>query len=138
MAEVAPDLTLAGFRIVRLADARKQEKLHVEKLERAENDEIRRLLPLRARRIHVSDAGRPFARAIEVNARHLALCARFEIRIAQQHRQDCGLRSGLGIVRAAKPFAKAAKCALAELDAERIGIGLREGSGRLWKRLVTH
>ena len=77
------------------------------------------------------------AGAVEIDARDFALGARLEIRLAQQHRQDRRLRAGLGIIGAAEPFAEAAKGALAERDAERIGVGLRQISRRLRKRLVA-
>ena len=137
MGEIAADLALAGLRIVGRADARQQQKLDVEKLERAQQHEIGRLLPFVARCIHIGDAGRPFAGAVEIDAHHFALGARLEIRFAQQHRQDRRLRARLGIIGAAEPFAEAAKGALAELDAERIGVGLREIARRLRKRLVA-
>ena len=47
------------------------------------------------------------------------------------------MRRGLGIIGAAEPFAEAAKGALAELDAERVGVGLRQISGRLRIRLIA-
>ncbi len=63
--------------------------------------------------------------------------ARLEIRFAHQHRQDRRLRAGFGIIGAAEPFAEAAIGALAERDAERVGIGLRQIAGGLRKRLVA-
>src|SRR5262249_42057763 len=80
---------------------------------------------------------RALARAVEVDARDLAVGTRLEIRLAQQRRQDGGLRARLGIVGAAEPFAEAAEGALAELDAERVGVGLREVARRLRERLVA-
>jgi hypothetical protein len=59
--EISADLALAGLRIVRRADPGKQQKLHVEKLKRAQQHHVRRLFPLFARRIHIGDASRSFA-----------------------------------------------------------------------------
>ena len=104
---------------------------------RAQQDEIGRLLEFLARRIHIGDAGRRLARPVEIDAGDFAFGARLEIRFAHQHRQDRGLRTGLGIIGAAEPFAEAAIGALPERDAERIGVGLRKISGRLREWLVA-
>jgi hypothetical protein len=131
MGEIAADLSLAGLRVVGRADARQQQELDVEKLERAQQHDVGRLFPFFARRIHVADAGGPLAGAVEIDAHHLALGAGLEIRLAQQRRQNGRLRARLGIIGAAEPFAEAAKGALPEPDAERIGVSLREISRRL-------
>jgi len=49
MGEIAADLALPGLRIVGRPDTRQQQKLHIEKLERAEQHDVGRLLPLVAR-----------------------------------------------------------------------------------------
>ena len=67
MREVAPDLALAGLRIVRRADARQQKQLHVEQRERAKEHKIGRLLEFFAGRIHISHAGCALAGIIEID-----------------------------------------------------------------------
>ena len=49
MCEIAADLALPGLWIVERADARQQQKLHIEKLERAQQHDVGRLFPFFAR-----------------------------------------------------------------------------------------
>ncbi len=135
--EVAADVARAGLRIVGLADPGEQQKLDVEQLKCAQEDEVGRLLPFLAGGVDEGDAGRALAAAVEVDARDLAFGARREVRLAHQRRQNRGLRARLRIVGAAEPFAEAAIGALPELDAERVGVGLRQVAGGLRKRLVA-
>ena len=137
MGEIAADDAGIGDGVVGLADAREQQKLHVEDGIGRQDHEIGRLLPLVAVGIDKGDAGRALARCIEIDARHLAVVARREIRLAQQHRQDRGLRRCLGVIAAAEPFAEAAIGAGAEPHAERILVGARHVARRLRKRLVA-
>ena len=122
--EITPDLALAGPRIIRRANSGQQQQLDVKELERAQKHEIGGLLAFLARRIHIGHTGGPFAGAIQIDAHDFTLGTRLEIRIAKQHRQNRRLRRSLRIIGAAEPFAEAAKCALPERHAERIGVGL--------------
>ena len=135
--EVAADHALVGDRVVRLADARQQQQLHVEERKARQDHEIGRLLPFLAAGVDEGDAGGALAGAVEVDPGHLAIVARGEIRLAHQHRQDRRLRARLRIVAAAEPFAEAAIGARPQRHAERIGVGLRQVAGRLRKRLVA-
>ena len=123
-----------GDGVVGLADLRQQQELHVEHRIGRENHELRRLLPFFAAGVHERHPRRPLAGGVEVDAHHLRIGPKSEIRLAQEHRQDRRLRTRLGIVGAAEPFAEAAIAAGAHPDAERIDIrpreiarGLREG-----------
>ena len=102
-----------------------------------QDDEIGGLFPFVAVGIDKGDAGRALARGIEIDPRDFAVVARREIRLAQQRRQDRGLRRGFRIVAAAEPFAEAAEGAGTHANAERILIRTRHVAGRLRKRLVA-
>src|SRR6185312_17390842 len=84
------------------------------------------LLPDIALRIDISDAGGALARAVEIDARDLAERARLEVRPAHEHGKQRRLRTGLRVVAAAEPLAKAAIGAGPERDAKRVRISLRE------------
>ena len=134
---VAPDRALAGARIVRAADAREQQHAHIVEREGADQNDLRRLLPFRARAVHIGHAGGALARGVEIDLQHFAFGPRLEIRFAHQHRQHRGLRAGLRIVGAAEPLAEAAIGALPHIDAERVGIGARQVRRRLRERMIA-
>jgi hypothetical protein len=134
---IAADHAAVGHRIIGLADLRQQQKLDVEHRVGRQDHQVGRLFELLAACIDEGHAGRTLAGPVRVDPQHLGIVARREVRFAHQHRQDRRLRTGLGIVAAAEPLAEAAIGARAHAQAERIGIGGREISRRLRKRLVA-
>jgi hypothetical protein len=136
--EIPADHSLTGGRIIRLADAREQQELHIEHLESAEKDHLGRLLPLAALRIDIGDAGRPLAAIVEINPRDLRFGARLEIRSPHQHRQKRRLWARFRVVAATEALAETAIGARPEGYAERVGVSLGQIAGRLRKRVVAH
>ena len=134
---VAADHALPGLRVVGLADSRQQHQPHIEQRESADQHDIGGLLPFLARRIDIGDAGGALAGRIQIDLGHFGFGLRAEIGKAQQCRQHAGLRARLGIIAAAEALAESAIGALAELDAERIGIGLAQIRRGLRKRPVA-
>ena len=135
--EVAAYHAGIGCGIVRLADLRQQQKLHVEQRESRQDHQIGGLFPFHAAAIHEGDAGGALAGAVGIDLGDFRIVARGEIRFAHQHRQDRGLRAGLGIVGAAEPLAIAAIGARPHPHAKRIGIGLRQIPRGLRERFVA-
>ena len=109
-----------AFGIVGLADARQQQKLHVEDGKGGQDHQIGGLFPFIAVGIDERDAGSALAEGIDIDPRHLAVVARRKIRLAQQRRQDRGLRRRFGVIAAAEPFAESAKGAGSQPHAKRI------------------
>ncbi|MCY1375577.1 hypothetical protein D9M69_630030 [compost metagenome] len=71
--EVLPHHTLAGTRVVGLADAGEQQQAHVVELEGAEDHQARRLHDLAALGVDVGHAGGFLAVAVEVDLEHVAV-----------------------------------------------------------------
>ena len=82
MGEIAADHAGIGAGIVGLANARQQQKLHVEDGVGGQDHEIGGLFPFVAAGIDKGDAGRALARSVEIDPRDLAVVARRKIRLA--------------------------------------------------------
>ena len=126
---IATDHAAPRRGVIRRADLRQQQQVHVVLGERAQHHHAGGLFDLVAIHIHIGDAGGALAGVVGVDPGDVAARAVAEIGLLQQHRQDRGLRAGLGIVAAAEPLAVTAIRALAHLHAQRVAIRFR-GIGR--------
>ncbi len=134
---IAPHHPLPALRVVRFADARQQHQLRIGEGIGAEDHQIGRLLIFLAGVIDISGADHLGLAVVEIELQHRRAGLQGEVRLLHQHRQDGGLRRGLGVIAAAELLAEAAIGARAQLQPERIGVGLRHVGRRLRERLVA-
>src|SRR6185312_7232849 len=116
-----------------LADTRDEHQVDVVQLVSGQSDDLGGLEILRAGRVDVSDSGSMPTVRSALDLEHLGLGAQLEIGFGQDVRDQSRLRRSLGIIAAAELFAKAAEGAFAELQAKRVGVGLREIAGGVRK-----
>src|SRR5262249_49810352 len=114
-----------------------QQELHVKERIRREDHEVGRLFGFLSAGVDEGDTGGVLARSVHIDFGNLRVVTRREVRFADQDREDRRLRTGLGVIGAAEPFAKTAIRAWAETKSERIRVGARQIPRRLRKRLVT-
>ncbi len=123
--EIAAHDTFAGDRVVRFADARQQQQVHVVVLERGHDHEIGRLVHFTPCRVDVGHARRALLRIVEVDPQHVALRAQLEVRRLLQRGQDVQVRRRLRVHVARVAAAVAAEVARAHLHAVRVRVRAR-------------
>ncbi len=125
VAVIAPDRALAGLGVIRGADAGMQHQMGVAEHPGRQDDQPGRLLQLFAgAQIDIGDRGDPLGLAVVIEFADISEIADLDARILGQHRQQGGLRAGLGVGLAAEALAMAAILAAAQSYPFRIGIGI--------------
>src|SRR6185437_8837663 len=115
--------TLSGPRIIGRPNARGEQKVGVMQYKRAHDHDFCGLLKFLALFSYVGNAGGALAVLVLIYPDDLGSGPKLEVRLAHQNRQDRCLWACLGVVAAAKFFAKTAVAALSEGYPEWIGIG---------------
>ena len=125
VSKVFTDNTFAGFRVIRLANARQQHQTHIVELERAQDHQIGLLLDFSAQGIDIGHAGSLGFAAVQVDPDHMGIRAQLEVRQRLQGRKNVYVGRCLGIHVADITAAKTAEVARPHLRA--IGVGVWPG-----------
>jgi len=136
--EIAANDTGANRRVVRRADAARQQELRVGHDEGAEDDNVRGLDHfLSARKVEVADRRGAPGRLVVVDACHVRQRAHLEVLVLAKPRIEQHLRARLRVGLADEALAVATVLALRQLHAVGVGVGTGPNSPRQRKRLPS-